>query len=162
MGWQSKVEVRPSQVHGLGVYAAEFIRAGTKVWCFDDAMHVLGPGQLGGLSDFDLRTIFHGGYFHFPSQKYIYYEDAMKYVNHGDPPFANIGILEWTPLQLDHSAALRDIEPGEELLEDYEFFSIMNLREEHWIRRFHEDFCPDHYGFLRQLRASREVRRLRA
>ena len=159
MGWIKSVEFRRSRIHGMGVFAAEPIAAGEKVWRFDESMNVCGPGELGGLSPDRLAFALHGGYFHAPEQKFVWYEDGMEYVNHADPPSANIGIRHWTPLREDNCTALRDIEPGEELLEDYEFWSIFNLPVDHWARMLCRDFCRHHYDFLLQLHYARNRRR---
>lgn len=96
----------------------------------------------------ELRFALLGGYLHFPSQRFVYYNDGMEYVNHAGGSAANIGISEWTPLMEDNCTALRDIEAGEELLEDYTFWSILNLCPEHWLVNIYKNFCPEHYSFL--------------
>jgi hypothetical protein len=155
MGWLIDYEVRPSAVHGFGVFARQHIRRGQRVWQFDETMHASGPAELGMLPRDQLELALKGGYFHPVSDRLVWYFDDMKFINHGDPPDCNVGLLEWTPLDDDHSMALRDIEPGEELLEDYEFFSIFNLDDGHWIRDIYADFCPELYSFMRQLRDRR-------
>lgn len=159
MGWLKKVTFKPSSIHGTGAFAGEFIERGEKVWCFDDSMHVCGPAELGGLDPETLEFALHGGYYHEPARKFVWYEDGMQYVNHADPPIANIGITEWTPLEQDHCKALRDIEPGEELLEDYEFWSVVNLPANHWLHHFYMDFCLSHYDFLAFIHSRRNLRR---
>lgn len=148
MGWEVKVAFRPSATHGMGVFAQEPIRAGTKVWVFDETMHVCGLPELAALTPDRLAFALHGGYLHHPSGRFVWYEDGMEYVNHAEGAGANIGITEWTPLEKDNCTALRDIAPGEELLEDYGFWSIFQLPEEHWLHGIYQDFCPHHYAFL--------------
>lgn len=155
MGWLTSVRFRPSGVHGMGAFAHKPIRAGEKVWTFDDSMHVMGPGELGGLDPDRLAFALHGGYFHAPAQKFVWYEDGMQFVNHADPPAANIGIHAWTPLAKDGCFALRDIAPGEELFEDYAFWSVFNLPQGHWMHAFYAEFCPGHYAFLASIHQRR-------
>ena len=159
MSWLKRVSFRRSPIHGTGVFALEPIRAGERVWCFDQSMHVCGPGDLGGLDPDRLAFALHGGYYHALANKFVWYEDGMQYVNHADPPAANIGIAEWTPLEQDNCTALRDINPGEELYEDYEFWSVFNLPATHWVHAFYRDFCPTHYAFLRSVHERRIGRR---
>lgn len=151
MTWNVDVQFKRSSIHGTGVYANQLIPAETKVWTFDKSMNVCECDDLSALSIEKLQFALHGGYFHQPSGKFIWYEDGMQYVNHADTPSANIGIREWTALQDDNCTALRDIAPGEELLEDYSFWSIFSLDQDHWLRLIYEEFCPGHYAFLQDL-----------
>lgn len=151
MSWLKKVAFGKSHVHGMGVFALEPIRRGTKVWKVDPTMKFADYDQLAALPAEELRFALHGGYLHFPSQRFVYYKDGMEYVNHADGPASNIGIREWTPLMEDNCTALRDIEVGEELLEDYTFWSILNLRRDHWLINLYREFCPNHYYFLAKI-----------
>lgn len=157
MGWTVNVEFRPSSIHGTGAFARERIAKGTKVWVFDPGMKVCGLPELAALTPERLAFALHGGYLHHPSGRFVWYEDGMQFVNHADAPLANIGITEWTPLEQDNCTALRDIEAGEELLEDYAFWSIFSLDSEHWLRRLYRDFCPGHHAFLMSLDAKRRA-----
>jgi hypothetical protein len=157
MGWLVNVDFRRSPIHGMGVFARRPIKKGTKVWTVDPSMKFVGPAELGGLPPEELRFALHGGYLHLPSQRFVYYSDGMEYVNHGDSHHANIGIVEWTPLMEDNCTALRNIAAGEELLEDYTFWSILQLRHDHWLVDLYRDFCPEHYSFLLRI----EERRIR-
>lgn len=157
MGWTVNVGFRRSRVHGTGAFALEPIRKGTKVWSVDPTMNFMGPAELGGLPRDELRFALHGGYLHLPSQKFVYYADGMEYVNHADGERANIGITEWTPLMEDNCTALRDIDAGEELLEDYTFWSILQLRQDHWLIDLYHDFCPDHFAFLAEIERRRQA-----
>jgi hypothetical protein len=151
VGWLRKVAFGKSRIHGMGVFALEPIPQGTKVWTVDPAMKFADCRQLSALPPDDLRFALHGGYLHFPSQRFVYYKDGMEYVNHAEGAAANIGIREWTPLMEDNCTALRDIDVGEELLEDYTFWSIMNLHRGHWLIKLYREFCPDHYSFLMKI-----------
>ena len=54
-----------------------------------------------------------------------------------------------------HLVALRDIAPGEELLEDYTFCLSGGLAPNHWLRPFYLAHHPDHYNFLLSLQELR-------
>lgn len=155
MTWLANVEFRDSSVHGMGAFAREPIRKGTKVWTVDPTMKFVGPADLRKLPPEEIRFALHGGYLHQPSQTFVYYADGMEYVNHAARHAANIGILEWTPLMEDNCTALRDIEAGEELFEDYSFWSIMQVRKRHWLIDLYKDFCPEHYSFLLEIEQER-------
>lgn len=157
MGWTVTVDFRPSPIHGMGAFARERICAGTKVWVFDESMHVCRLPDLAALTPERLAFALHGGYFHHPSGRFVWYEDGMQYVNHAEGAAANIGITQWTPLAEDNCTALRDIEPGEELLEDYGFWSIFQLAPNHWLHGIYRDFCPKHYAFLADIEERRRA-----
>ncbi|MEM1346405.1 MAG: SET domain-containing protein [Pseudomonadota bacterium] len=148
MGWNVEVEFRASSVHGTGVYAAEKIPAGTKVWTVDHTMSFFDRETLSALDRPLLEKVLHGGYYHQPSGRFVWYTDGSQYINHAPGPHANIGIRQWTPLMEDHCAAFRDIAPGEELFEDYNFWSIFRLQEDHWVRGLYQEHCHDHYAFM--------------
>lgn len=151
MGWNVDVEFRSSPLHGTGAFARCDIAAGTKVWQFDTSMNVGGLVELAALPPKMLAFALHGGYLHHPSGKFVWYADGMHLVNHASGAGANIGITEWTPLEEDNCTALRDIAAGEELLEDYAFWSVLSLDPEHWLPKLYRDFCPEHYAFLTQI-----------
>lgn len=157
MGWNVDVEFKRSGIHGMGAFARRDIAAGTKVWTFDSGMKVGGQQELATLSREELHFALHGGYLHHPSGKFVWYDDGMHLVNHADFPNANIGITEWTPLTEDNCTALRDIAAGEELLEDYQFWSVLNLESSHWLTKLYKDFCPEHYAFLIDIQKRREA-----
>lgn len=158
MSWLTKVAFGKSHVHGMGVFALEPIRRGTKVWTVDPTMKFTEAEQLAALPADELRFALHGGYLHFPSQRFVYYNDGMEYVNHAGGQAANIGIREWTPLKEDNCTALRDIDVGEELLEDYTFWSILDLCRDHWLIDIYREFCPEHFCFLMKI-AKAQVRK---
>jgi len=157
MGWTVDVAFRPSGTHGMGAFAAQDIAAGTKVWVFDKSMSVGEYCDLVKLTPAQIHFALHGGYLHHPSGKFVWYDDGMQYVNHADFPAANIGITEWTALEDDNCTALRDIAAGEELLEDYQFWSVLSLSHDHWLRRLYTEFCPEHYAFLMDIEKRRKA-----
>ncbi len=151
MGWNVDVVFKKSTLHGTGVFARQPIAKGTKVWAFDDSMHVCDLADLAALSREDLHYALHGGFLHHPTQKFVWYRDGQEFVNHAAAPNANIGITEWTALEEDNCTALRDIEVGEELTEDYRFWSVHGLAKDHWLYKLYADFCPGHLEFLMSL-----------
>lgn len=105
----------PSGVHGIGVYAAVPIKAGSKVWEFNPVVDFkYGSRWLKRLSRESPDVV---DYFCLYSYKrnnqYYYVTDNARFINHSAES-ANIGFLE-----NNEEIALRDIDVGEELLEDY-------------------------------------------
>jgi hypothetical protein len=148
VSWLTKVAFGKSPIHGMGIFALEPIRQGTKVWTVDPTMKFTCPSELAGLSHDELRFALRGGYLHGPSHTFVYYNDGMEYMNHARGELANVGAREWPPLMEDYCIALRDIEAGEELFEDYTFWSGMALHDDLWLTELYRKFLPDHYAFL--------------
>lgn len=158
MGWNVDVDFKPSALQGTGTFARTPIKAGTKVWSFDETMQVCGLTELAALPPETLKFALHGGYLHEPSDRFVWYADGMHLVNHGFGNDANIGITEWTSLEDDNCTALRDIAAGEELLEDYTFWSGKSLDLDHWLTKLYLDFHPAHFDFLREMEELRPKR----
>jgi hypothetical protein len=114
-------------------------------------MTVLDRHSMAALDPLMLSRVLHGGYLHKPSDRFLWYSDGMQFMNHAASPRANIGLRSWPPLQHDHTVALRDIEAGEELLEDYGFWADAGLDPSHWLYPLYLAHCPEHYAFLTSL-----------
>ena len=112
-----KTKVLPSPIHGLGIFADEFIPKGTEIWRF--------------LSGFDQRFT-HDQVAAFPpivqrylarqasfreSDLYLLCADEGNYFNHSDVP--NVHSMEKKGEEEMPVYALRDIQAGEELTENY-------------------------------------------
>ena len=152
MGWNAKVDFKESRIHGRGVFAAEDITEGTKVWTIDDSMYVFNEAdELLRLPKNLLRDILYAGYLHHTSDKFVSYGDGMQWVNHAFGDSANIGLKKRTPLAEDNCTALRDIQAGEELLEDYTFWSVYQNEPGHWLPQIYAEYCPSHFRFLLSL-----------
>jgi hypothetical protein len=151
LGWLVSVEFKKSPVHGMGIFAARPIAAGTRLWQVDPTMHFCEAADMAALTAVQLRFALHGGYLHQPSGRFLWYTDGMQFMNHRGTPEANVGLGTWPPLADDHCVALRDIAAGEELCEDYTFWSDGGLAPDHWLRPFYLAHCPEHYAFLRSL-----------
>jgi hypothetical protein len=152
LGWTVDVTFKNSPIHGMGVFAARRIRAGTRDWEFDHSMTVYDRASMPSLDPLHLRRVLHGGYLHKPSDRFLWYADGMQFMNHAEGPYANIGLGTWPPLRDDHTVALRDIAAGEELLEDYGFWAEAGLDPGHWLYPLYLAHCPGHYAFLQSLR----------
>jgi hypothetical protein len=115
------VEVRESPTEGLGLFARDFIPRGAVWWQGTEAnVLLIGRAQYGTLGAShlpgDLKAFLDAVH------TYTYYErdldalvfilDDTRFINHSFTPNSGGG-------DLLRSRALRDIEPGEEILEDY-------------------------------------------
>ena len=106
----------PSPIHGIGLFAATPIAAGTPVWRLDEPFdQVVDERLLGGLSEPAQRQVQHFSYFDPLRQVRILCGDDARFFNHADD--ANCGDAPGS-----HGAvtmALRDVAEGEELTWDY-------------------------------------------
>ena len=104
----------PSQIHGLGLIAREFIAEGTRIWQLNPKFDVvLSPSDLESLSDAAKDQLLFYCYFDFERQLYILSADDERFTNHSD-----------NPNTVDHdqdiaTVAIVDIYPGEEITWSY-------------------------------------------
>ena|SRR3990167_3635743 len=119
-----KVRIAPSKIHGVGLFAMRDLKEGEKLY-LDHVPKVynLRHGDFGKL-DKTVRElllerwpqILNGSNFAYPDGRYA------AYCNHSDAPNADTV----------HDVALRDIQAGEELTEDYKL--IPNSEKVfHWL-----------------------------
>lgn len=105
--------VQPSPIAGLGLFAAERIKAGQVWWRFDDRIdRTFSPAIYEDLpcqtQDW-LRT-----YAYLQGGVWVLCGDHAMFVNHSEEPNSITAGSE--------SIAVRDIEPGEEIVENYREF----------------------------------------
>jgi SET domain-containing protein len=133
-----KTKVLPSSIHGLGLFADESISKGDLIWKF--------------LPGFDQRFT-HEQVANFPEivQKYLVRHasyrksglyllcaDEGNYFNHSDNP--NVHSLEREGEEEMPVYAFRDIQPGEELTENYNEYDRVDDKNnllQQFIARFH-------------------------
>src|SRR5262245_47303577 len=124
-GWRSElVEVRPSQVHGLGVFAVTDIPQGTQWWSADLSDTItISRAQFEALvssasspaSDALMSAIQEYSIYLAALDLMVLIPDNGRYVNHADVP-NSVASVTGTLLG---SVASRDIAAGEEIVEDY-------------------------------------------
>lgn len=106
--------VGPSFIHGMGVFAAEPVRAGTRVWVLDPTIDVeITPEQIAALPD-PAREVALAHSFVNEDGRMILSRDNAVFFNHSAEPN--------TLAEPEGNVALRDIAVGEELTEDYRNF----------------------------------------
>jgi len=103
-----------SGVHGIGLYAAAAVKAGDKVWEFNREIDFVYDARWmdrlyrQSLPAFDYFC----QYAYKRGNRYYYLSDNARFINHSQQ--ANIGFAH-----NGDEIALKDINPGDELLEDY-------------------------------------------
>jgi SET domain-containing protein len=106
-----KTYVAPSNIHGMGVFTAAALRAGTRVWVFDPVIdQEITPAQLTALPD-AAREVALARSFVDDDGRTILSRDNAVFLNHSEDPNT------WGDAK--ERIALRDIAAGEELTEDY-------------------------------------------
>ena len=104
--------VGPSSIHGLGVFAAQFVPKGARVWVYHPAIdRIIHASDLAGLPGHVIERIeIHSEYLP-DTDVFVISADGDYYMNHcDDPNLENRG---------GEKFAKRDIEAGEELHFDY-------------------------------------------
>lgn len=111
------VRLDSSPIHGLGVFAVQFIAAGSAVWRFSEGFDLdLDPDTVEAQPLHLRRMLLHYGYLDPRLQRFILCCDNARFINHSDRP--NLA----ADYRLDRHGvdlAVRDIAPGEELTVDY-------------------------------------------
>jgi hypothetical protein len=115
-----KASARPSPLHGLGIFAVEFIPQGTPIWRFEPEFdRAFTPGQFAALPEPAQAHVRHFAYLDSATDNWMLNGDLTIFMNHAAEPNtgAPSGVAE--PIL---TVALRDIAAGEEMTCDYYAF----------------------------------------
>ncbi len=111
-----KTRIGPSKIHGIGIFAAQFIKKGTPTWKFQPGFDLkLNQRQLKKLSEPALACWHHYAYPIGGGYEVLCSDDARFY-NHSKTPNTKINET------LDLEVASRNIREGEEITSDYSTF----------------------------------------
>lgn len=109
--------LKPSSIHGLGVFAMGRIKKGTAVYQHSSRLDlILNADRFNKLDPRDQALIMHYGGIDKRLGRYRLPYDDLRFLNHSEKP--NLAYDEAT----DQIIALRDIVSGEELTQDYRDF----------------------------------------
>ncbi len=110
-----------SRVHGMGLFAAEFIVEGTIIWRFDPAIDFrLTRAQIERLAIACLEQIERYTYREQSSGLYVLCGDDARFFNHSPEP----NCIDIEDDAGGITVARSDIQPGEELTCDYAMFDL--------------------------------------
>lgn len=125
-----KTKIGVSKVHGIGLFADQFIPKGTITWqyhpLFDTAFS---EEEIAKLSPPSKREFFHFAYFDKELNKYVLCFDSQRFINHSKKkPNVHSAVHQ--------DVAARDIRSNEEILCDYNkyddgYFMRHGIKEEH-------------------------------
>lgn len=106
---------------GIGVFATQFIPKGTVLWVLDELDRKLDDSYINSLTEIQQERIYKYAFrdtvFMDSENKLILASDLGQFMNHSTQ--ANC-----VPLPYELVIACKDIEPGEELTDDYRWFDV--------------------------------------
>lgn len=110
-----ETELRPSPIHGLGVFLLEPVKKGGLVWRFDSRIdRVYAPEEVESLPAHMQRYLKTYSTWHEQSGLYVLCGDNGRYFNHSDEPTTTSDAISF-----GCDRALRDLSVGDELTSDY-------------------------------------------
>lgn len=124
-----------SLVHGVGLFADQFIEKGTVTWEFDPSFDTaFSQKQIDSFPKIIQEYLYYYCYFDRALEVFVLCSDHLKFINHSG---RNPNIIS-TP---QRDLAGTDIHPGQELLCNYnlfdpDYFSRMGLKEGHLVETF--------------------------
>jgi len=110
-----ETELRPSPIHGLGVFLLAPVRAGELVWRFDSRIdRVYTEEEVATLPEHMQRFMETYATWHEATGLYVLCGDNGRYFNHADTPSTVSNAISF-----GEDRAVRDLAAGEELTSDY-------------------------------------------
>lgn len=118
-----KTKVGSSNIHGLGLFADEFIPEGTKIWEFTAGFDLkVSEEDLKILSEPAREQFLNYCYYSVVDGKYVLCFDDARFFNHSDNP--NTTSADSPSHEEGMDVAARDIQPGEEITCDCREFDV--------------------------------------
>lgn len=116
-----KSKIGESEIHGVGLFADEFISKGTEVWRFTPGFDMkFTAEQLLQFPDSLQKYMYTYAWRSKKSKLYCFASDNGKYFNHSENP--NV-LSEYRDGEEEVvTVAIRDIQKGEEIVDDYRSF----------------------------------------
>ncbi len=116
-----KTTIGPSKIHGIGLFADEFIPKGTSIWKFTPGFDLkFTKEQIDSFSSPLKEYLDMYCWISKKSKLYCFSSDNGKYFNHSKTP--NVLSAYYDDEEEVVTKAIRDIEIGEEILDDYNSF----------------------------------------
>lgn len=111
-----KTRIGPSAIHGIGLFAAEFIPAGTHIWIFHDKFdQKYEKSVVDSLPGPCREQVYRYAYVNPRSGLWVLCMDDARYFNHSDDP----NTTEVDDGREGITVASRDIKEGEEITYNY-------------------------------------------
>ncbi len=116
-----KTKIQSSNIHGTGLFADEFIPKGTKIWEFTPNFDLkFTKEEIEKFPNLLREYLATYTWLSKKTGKYCFSSDNGKYFNHSE----HNNVLSYYVDESDevHTFAIQDIQPGEELLDNYSSF----------------------------------------
>lgn len=108
-------EIKPSPIHGTGVFLLQPVTKGELIWRFDARIdRVYTPDELASLPEHMQRYLTTYSTWHEDTGLYVLCGDNGRYFNHSDDPSTVSNAISF-----GEDRAARDLAVGEELTSDY-------------------------------------------
>lgn len=108
-------EVKPSPIHGLGVFLLQPVKKGDLIWRFDARIdRVYTPDEIAGLPEHVQRYLHTYCTWHEQTGLFVLCGDNGRYFNHSETPSTVSNAISF-----GEDRAARDLDVGEELTSDY-------------------------------------------
>ena len=117
-----KTKIGPSNINGIGLFAAQFIPKGTLVWKFKSGFdQKIKKSEIEPLSQSGKEQFLKYAYLSSKNDEYVLCFDDARFFNHSDDPNCvdMVSAGDGEP----NDISCRDISEGEELTCDYRSFS---------------------------------------
>lgn len=119
-----KTYLGESGIHGIGLFAAQRIPAGTVVWRLEPTLDLeLSAGQIEALAPPARDQIRKYTYLDLVRKSYVLCGDDARFFNHSDAPNCH----DFPDADGGTTVAARDIPEGEELTSDYARFDAEHV-----------------------------------
>ena len=116
-----KTKLKKSKVHGIGLFADQFIKKGTITWDYKPWFHIsYTKKDISRMSSPARKQVLWYAYFDKISNRYILPVDDLRFINHSNVQ-KKVNIVSVSPYR---DVALRNIRKGEEMLCDYGKFEL--------------------------------------
>lgn len=108
-------KIKPSGTHGIGLFADQNIKSGELIYTPTPLLDVdISQQEFDTLTPSEQRELKYYGYYNKKTSKWHVAFDAIRILNHGTAEVANVTQDEDMVM-----TAIRDIQSGEELFQDY-------------------------------------------
>ncbi|OGF74854.1 hypothetical protein A3J56_03045 [Candidatus Giovannonibacteria bacterium RIFCSPHIGHO2_02_FULL_46_20] len=122
-----KTKIGPSSIHGIGLFADQFIAKGTPIWEFTEGFDIkVSEKDLEKLSKHAREWFYQSAYLNPQSNQYVLCCDNARFYNHSENH--NTSCVD-SQEEEGTDVAAKDIQMGEELTIDYLTFDAKSLTE---------------------------------
>ncbi len=123
-----RTELKPSSIHGIGIFAAEPIPKGMITWRFDPQFDlVFTKEEVDAMPEIQRQFMLFYAYFSPRLHRYVLCADGVMFMNHSDTP--NIGNVLEDEQDEESNISLSDIGKGSELTINYHHDDLRYQRE---------------------------------